>query len=166
MRDCPHSNFTEERSGSQEPESAQEELEEGQELASLGKGTGLQPAVCSTGSWAPARPSAPSPPPQGEDEPRHLGQLLGAGTARLRAQLTYQIPSAQGWSVNEGDEEIFKAASGRGSSGLFTRTWHAGVTGPPWSASEVSSGQIKGRVLPAGEDSMELITPRCGLGWK
>lgn len=25
--------------------------------------------------------------------PRHLGQLLGAGTARLRAQLTHQVPS-------------------------------------------------------------------------
>lgn len=41
-----------------------------------------------------------------------------------------------------------------GNSRLFTKTWHAGVTGPPWSASEVSLGQIKGRVLhPAGEDS-------------
>lgn len=42
----------------------------------------------------------------------------------------------------------------RGSSSLFTKTWHAGVPGPPRSASEVSLGQIKGSVLaPAGEDT-------------
>jgi hypothetical protein len=53
-----------------------------------------------------------------------------------------------------------------GSSGLFTKTWHAGVTGPPWSMSEVSLGQIKGSFTPQGRTPMELITPRCGLRWK
>lgn len=55
----------------------------------------------------------------------------------------------------EGDGmEFLNLQMGRGSSGLFTKTWHAGVTGPPWSTSEVSLGQTKGSVLhPAGEDS-------------
>lgn len=51
---------------------------------------------------------------------------------------------------------IFQTHRGmeRGKLSLFTKTWHAGVTGPPWSASEVSLGQIKGSMLhPAGEDT-------------
>lgn len=50
--------------------------------------------------------------------------------------------------------EVLKrtAGMGRGSSGLFTKTWPAAVTRPPWSTSEVRLVQIKGSVLhPAGE---------------
>lgn len=44
--------------------------------------------------WILGPQHALCPPPHREKmSARHLGQLRGAGTARLRAQLTYQVPS-------------------------------------------------------------------------
>lgn len=110
------------------------------------------------------------------------GALGALGTLRLVGglQVLLSLQAARGWlrvmTVLMGPEErpnLFRLQGrGRrevgwkflspqqgcegGSSSLFTKNWHAGVTGPPWSTSEVSLGQIKGSVLhPAGEDTTD-----------
>lgn len=79
-----------------------------------------------------------------------------AHAARQGAQPGPGLSSLRGRRWRGHGREVLKPTAGmeRGGLGWITDTWHAGVTGPPWSASAVGLGQIKAGVLhPAGEDT-------------
>lgn len=114
-----------------------------------------------TATW-PSRGSGPSTPSDSWAE--RVLAALHAARGRPCSLCETRAPRAHGRETGslgaagsrwKGDGmECFKPAAGmrRGKFQLVHQNWPVGVTGPPWSASEVRLGQIKGSApCPAGE---------------